>query len=125
MTEITFQRPTPALMSMNDRHHWRKKAGITKVWRYAACVHGIQNGVARLNLGPSVVRCTFEMAGAHRRDPHNYYPTVKAIIDGLVDAGAWPDDTPEFVSTVEPSIDVVKHRPLMVTVTITPKEGAG
>ena len=36
MTEITFQRPTSALMSMNDRHHWRKKAGITKVWRYAA-----------------------------------------------------------------------------------------
>lgn len=121
MIEIMFPRPTSALMSMNDRHHWRKKAALTKVWRNAACVYGIQHGVARLNLGPSIVGCTFEMATAARRDPHNYYLAVKALIDGLVDAGAWPDDTPEFVSTVEPTLIVARHRPLMVTITITPK----
>lgn len=36
------------------------------------------------------------------RDPSNYLPAVKAAVNGLVDAGLWPDDTAEFVSIAEP-----------------------
>ncbi len=32
-----------------------------------------------------------------RRDPHNYYPTLKAIVDGLVDYGLLPDDSHEYL----------------------------
>lgn len=27
-----------------------------------------------------------------RVDPPNFYPTVKPLVDGLTDAGWWPDD---------------------------------
>lgn len=42
--------------------------------------------------------------GVRRRDPHNYFPTVKPVVDGLIDAGLWPDDTPEWVTTTEPTL---------------------
>jgi crossover junction endodeoxyribonuclease RusA len=32
-----------------------------------------------------------------RRDAHNYYPTLKAIVDGLVDYGLLPDDSTEYL----------------------------
>ena len=41
---------------------------------------------------------------SRRRDPHNYGGAVKALVDGLVDAGAWPDDTAEFVVVGEVSL---------------------
>jgi hypothetical protein len=47
-----------------------------------------------------------------RRDPHNYVGTnVKSVVDALttktdkegnVFEGAWPDDTPEWVTVIEP-----------------------
>jgi len=56
-------------------------------------------GNVALEMLPSFVRVTFGVRDpGRRRDPHNYMPTVKAIIDGLVDAGVWPDDTPEDVA---------------------------
>lgn len=44
----------------------------------------------------------------HRaRDPHNYVGTVvKSIVDGLVIADVWPDDTPEWVKVNEPVLKV-------------------
>lgn len=35
-----------------------------------------------------------------RRDPGNAYPTVKAIVDGLVDAGVIADDNDKHVSGI-------------------------
>lgn len=52
--------------------------------------------------GLAIVTCVFPVRQNRRRDPHNFYPTIKPIIDGLTDAGLWPDDTPEFVRTFEP-----------------------
>lgn len=34
---------------------------------------------------------------ARRFDPPNYYPTVKALIDGLTDQGFWKDDSYKFL----------------------------
>jgi len=49
------------------------------------------------------------------RDPHNYCGTVvKAVIDGLVMGGAWPDDTPEYVGHLEPSLYVTPRVSSMV-----------
>lgn len=42
-----------------------------------------------------------------RRDPHNYIGTVcKSLIDGLVLAGLWPDDNPEWITVREPILTV-------------------
>jgi hypothetical protein len=52
---------------------------------------------------PSVVMVEIPFNMVRTRDPHNYCGTVvKAIIDGLVLAGAWPDDTPDQVGHMEP-----------------------
>jgi DNA (cytosine-5)-methyltransferase 1 len=50
-----------------------------------------------------------EIADSHRyRSDHrvHVFPLLKAAIDGCVDAGVWSDDTPEFVTTVEPYLFV-------------------
>jgi hypothetical protein len=47
----------------------------------------------------------------------NYYPTAKAILDGLVDAGVLPDDNDDHVT----GPDMRRTRPngpLQVTITI-------
>jgi hypothetical protein len=52
---------------------------------------------------PSLVRVHIPFTLNRRRDPHNYCGTVvKAIIDGLVIAGAWKDDTPKYVEHLSP-----------------------
>jgi crossover junction endodeoxyribonuclease RusA len=109
---MSFEFPLPAkLLSMNDRMHWRPKAALTEVWR-SATTHGALAEYQRRRrstpvtrpLPPSIVRIALPVSTAARRDPHNYFATVKPIVDGLVDAGLWPDDTPEHVSVVEPTL---------------------
>lgn len=47
-----------------------------------------------------------------RRDPHNYCGTVlKAVVDGLVKGGGFPDDTPEYVGHREPVLVVSEDPP--------------
>ena len=49
----------------------------------------------------------------------NYVGTVvKALIDGMVDAGCWPDDTAEFVEIRQPVLVVGGDG--LVRVVITP-----
>lgn len=66
---------------------------------------------------PSRVTVTLPVSGNRKRDPHNWTPTVKAIVDGLVDAGVWPDDNSDWVTTNEPVLDTTATQ---VAVRITP-----
>jgi Holliday junction resolvase RusA-like endonuclease len=65
----------------------------------------------------STIEFIFPVTQNRRRDPHNYYPTIKPIVDGLTDAGFWLDDTPEYVETREPifykgeTVYVLIHQP--------------
>lgn len=125
MTQIrhfSIYVPPDGYMTMNDREHWRARAKRVAEWRQYAT---LALAFKRWKLGPSELTFEFEVRDKRRRDPHNYYPTIKAIVDGLVDAGLWPDDTPDFVSTREPSFAVTPKgcRPC-VNVTITPREVA-
>ncbi len=100
---ITFPQPATRL-SMNDRLHWRKRAELTHQWRWAAMIAAKslpwQGKELRRQLPPSFVRVTFPVTDNRRRDADNPAPTVKAIVDGLVDCGAWSDDTPQWVETL-------------------------
>ena len=121
-TKLTIVRPT-TYMTMNDRDHWRAKAAKVKRWRWHTAY--VARGLFHLAgpRTPSALSFVFEVPDRRRRDPHNYYPTIKAIVDGLVDAGLWPDDTPEYVSTTEPTFAVVKRGdPQHVHVTITERQ---
>ena len=107
-------------MSMNDREHWRRKAERTKAWRTCAFVAARNAGVR--NVGPSFVQVTFSVGRDVKRDPHNMAPTIKAIVDGLTDAGCWPDDDSSHVAIVDPLF--VKRPGQSVEVQLTPWERA-
>ena len=98
---IEFVRPAP-LMNMNDRTHWRTYSRNARAWRAAARTAATDLDLH--SLPPSIVTIELPVLGNRRRDPHNLFPTIKHAVDGLVDAGLWPDDTPEWVTTTEPRL---------------------
>ena len=117
---ITFERPEKWL-NANDRRHWATRARSVRNWRRCAEMYARQADVANRITGPSTVAIALTFATRRTRDAHNWGPTLKACIDGLVDAGAWPDDCTDWVRTLEPELLVDKARPNWVTITITPK----
>lgn len=120
MTVIEFHPPGP-LLNLNGRLHWAARSRDVKAWRTAAKVGAL------VDLGapsarahpPCTVTIELPVKDNRRRDPHNYVATLKAVIDGLVDAGVWPDDTPDYVTTTEPVLTVGARK---VRVTLTPRE---
>lgn len=112
MIEISF--PLPARpWSVNERLHWSKAAALTSAWRHATHAHALswrnKNGAAwDAHQGrPGLVCVMIPFRDNRRRDPHNYSATVvKAIVDGLVDAGLWPDDTADWVTVADPTFTV-------------------
>lgn len=119
MIAFTILAPAPYL-NANDREHWAPRARKVRAWRSAAHAGGARFA----NTAPPGRKDVFvrlDVPDKRRRDPANYAPTIKAIIDGLTDAGWWPDDTPEYVHTHEPELRPVGRR-TGLTVTITVKE---
>lgn len=98
--------------SVNERLHWAVRSKLTAVWRGEAANIGRRLKVGRMGQRVSV---QLELPFARRsskRDPMNFYPPVKATIDGLTDAGLWPDDTAEYVQVIEPLVVIEKDRRL-------------
>jgi crossover junction endodeoxyribonuclease RusA len=87
------------LLNANDRSHWRVRARIAKALREAAAYS------ARAAKIPPLERVRIEAVlhphDKRRRDPHNWYPSYKPCIDGLVDAGVIPDDDDKHLLSVE------------------------
>ncbi|MEJ6549861.1 hypothetical protein PQI66_09925 [Corynebacterium sp. USCH3] len=96
---LSFTRPP---LNLNQRLHWRKKAAITRELRREAWVRA--RGM-RLGLYPHItVTLHWQAPDRRRRDSINPTPTHKALVDGLVDAGVIPDDTPQYVTEHMPVI---------------------
>lgn len=108
LVEISFEAPG-RLLNMNDRQHHQARGRSVKLWReaayWAACAWRPGPSARRLE-GCQLVTCILPVRGRLRRDPHNFAPTMKAVIDGLTAANLWPDDSPEFVRTAEPVLAV-------------------
>lgn len=89
-------------LSANQRMHWSVRGRVTREVRSTAA------WIARHTKLPAADRLTITLhyrpSTKRRRDAHNLYPLVKALVDGLVDAGIVPDDNTEHVSTPEPVI---------------------
>lgn len=125
---VEFDRPG-APLSMNGRVNHYVRARVTKLWRGTAATAAL----TQLGVGPAgrrrdacFVRVSFpvERPGI-RRDPHNLAPAVKAIVDGFVDAGVWPDDNDTWVTILDPRFH---HSPRgeigVVIVDLYPRAGA-
>lgn len=97
--DLDFGYVRPPLTA-NQRLHWRKKASIT------AAVRESTRLLARHipDLGRCEVTLTWFVTDRRRRDADNVVPTLKAMCDGLVDAGVVADDVPAVM---------VKHMPVI------------
>jgi hypothetical protein len=97
---------------------WAVVAADKRAWQEAAFYAWKEHrlGLAGEALGkPCTVTVHLGFHTNRRRDPHNYVGTVcKWIVDGLVMAGLWPDDNPEYVSLAEPVLVVHKRVPTNV-----------
>jgi hypothetical protein len=81
-----------------------------RAWRDAGNVHAQQARLPRLPSAHIVAELRF--TDRRRRDPHNFMPTIKAVVDGLVDYGLLPDDSAAYL--VGPDVrlgEPIKARP--------------
>jgi len=99
---IRLPYATPPL-SLNGRMHWAQKAEITRKLRgYVTATAGARLHVPRCQR--INVTLVYVPRDGRRRDRDNLVATLKPCIDGLVDAGIVPDDSPEYVTWGPPEI---------------------
>ena len=82
----------------NHHAHAKKVRAVRTVAARTARLAGISE------LGRCRAQLTWYVLTNHRRDPVNLTLTLKAMVDGLVDAGVTTDDTPDLVDTPMPVI---------------------
>jgi hypothetical protein len=119
--EFAFEPPDKIWSTNEDRNlnpyaraerilSWKTTAQL--VWASRCNRLGTGRG-----LGPSLIRVGLPFRTRRIRDPHNYCGTVvKAVVDGLVLAGAWPDDTPEYVEHISPELHVGGEQIVVVSI---------
>lgn len=107
--EWTLELPFTKPLSLNDRMHWRVKAKLVRQVRDAASV------LCRQQKIPACTRIQVELHYTPRdrrvRDPLNLVATLKAVEDGIVDAGVVPGDDPRYVEPTMPKIDEANRSP--------------
>ena len=94
---LTIPIPPGEWISANDRMHWAEKAKRTKALRARGKAYARALGLHRAGLEVVHVAAWIGYPRGGKADPANAGPTVKALIDGLTDAGVWPDDDSEHV----------------------------
>ena len=116
---LTIDPPTD-LINANQRLHHHAKAKLTRAWRQAACE---AVGFDPYHYPRAQITVYVRFANNIRRDVGNYYPTAKAIVDGLVDARILPDDNDRHLIGPDMRRDL-PNGPLRVRVRIDPIDEA-
>lgn len=91
---VTIPAPAPWL-NANQRKDLRRQTPDRRAWRDAGLIHAMRVGLPKLQRAHIVAVLRFPLS--RNRDVHNYYPTLKAVVDGLVDYGLVPDDSHQFL----------------------------
>lgn len=93
--------PGMRLLNANERLHHRPKGDITRALRQAAAKAVAECPALSAALEAARPKPVFQRVHVlgvlrpvtkGRRDPANWYPTFKALLDGVVDAGVLEDD---------------------------------
>lgn len=82
-------------LNANTRTRSLHQAAAIREWRQAA--HWAAKAEKLPRLHKAQIIATLHFGDRRRRDCHNYYPTLKAIVDGLVDYGLLPDDSHQYL----------------------------
>lgn len=89
MSAVELQWPMTETLNANQRLHWAQRSVKTRLLRGAAKTRG--EDLAPMQRARLTVAIGWP--DKRRRDAHNLMPTLKACIDGFVDAGVLPDDS--------------------------------
>lgn len=119
---IEFDRPAEPLnlnslpTTRNSARTWRATKNL---WKDATSWAALKTfgdlgmlGPAQRAMPPCHVYISIPVVGKRRRDAHNFTPTLKPVIDSLVDIGVWPDDNADWVSAHEPDLRPVSNEAL-------------
>ncbi|PRB78268.1 hypothetical protein CQ012_02445 [Arthrobacter sp. MYb214] len=83
-------------LNLNQKEHWAPRNKRAQAWRHGAHIMARQaklpKGLQRVQVDAYVWKKT-----RVRYDPHNLMPTLKPVIDGLVDCGLLVDDSSEYL----------------------------
>jgi crossover junction endodeoxyribonuclease RusA len=95
--QFTIRVPSPWLLTSNRVAHWSKKAQCTRYIRHLA---GFETRFSHpgVKLPAAHLTVCVTWPDRRRRDVHNVMPTIKAAIDGVVDAGLLPDDSDQYLT---------------------------
>ena len=86
------------MLNANDRPHWAQKAKITAYLRQIGRLNVLKGKYTTYTKKrPCGLMVTIYAPTKRRMDPPNFYPTVKALVDGMTDAGLWTDDNHEVI----------------------------
>jgi hypothetical protein len=97
--------PSAQMLSLNDRGDRRRTAPTVKNLRTTAMIRARAAGIGHSERLRLVAWLRFP--DARRRDPHNYMPTLKAMVDGFVDAGVLTDDDKHHLQGPDPRCDLL------------------
>lgn len=104
---------------MNDGDSWKVRA-LAADWRDRAYFAWVEQfpgeGPSGRSIPPAEVFVTLPFPNRRRRDPINFAKTVKHIVDGIQMAGAWPDDTPDWVTQHIPTLTIVPGGQVLIRV---------
>jgi crossover junction endodeoxyribonuclease RusA len=107
---------SPPLTENQRWGHWSEKGRVVKDVRLTGKLL-----VARMPPTQKVeVTLVWFVNTRARRDEDNVVPTLKALCDGIVDAGIVEDDTPAFMAKNMPVIIYEKHTPPHMELVVTP-----
>lgn len=84
------------LLNANQRKHWSVKGRTSRAIRDAAHMLALADHVPAM--GRAYIVAEYRPPDRRRRDVHNLFPSAKAAVDGLVDAGVLPDDSDEYLT---------------------------
>lgn len=93
MTTITLRLHPSEVLNANQRMHWAAKARLTANLRARATIAWRQAGSPQMSRARLIVDLGYP--DRRKRDKSNWHPTVKALVDGMVNPGVrgiLPDD---------------------------------
>ena len=97
MTTLTIAVPKALIINANVKLFWAEKARRTAALRYRGDLMARSYArCKRYNRCALTVTVTYPPL-ARRRDASNLAPTVKGLLDGIVDAGLLPDDNDRII----------------------------
>ena len=111
MVLLTFTAPNRPLSENESRRlHWASRKRRLDDWKILTAVAWRKADEAdkkTLDGQKIEIKVSLPFTRKSRRDPHNYVGTnIKTIVDALINEGMTADDTADYVSVLEPNLQI-------------------